>query len=342
MTSKGFAAIIIVIIIAVLAIGGGVVAFNYFINQASPKLETKAAAPNTTDKNPMAKFDAAFTANDYKITASGKFEYSTKDAKHEESMKLGFDNKVLFTKKGSVVKVTGVPGGDAVLKDSNIYITDSVKKTYTRFSSTNSLGQWYLMAAKASFSLISLNEDTKKGVVSWQKNPDNSWEADWNWTTPFKKDALPIKVKISLDPATNLATTLSMKFNPSDPWQDANFKYEKIDNIENLLIIPPDYKEERLPTSALVSSPTATTENKKSTSGGSCVIGSDCLSGTCVHVKSGGVCTEKKNGDPCFLGMNCASDHCVNEVCTAGKAGDKCAKVFDCETGLKCTSGLCN
>ena len=58
----------------------------------------------------------------------------------------------------------------------------------------------------------------------------------------MKQKKTHVSVKIIINPATNLISTLSMKFEDNQPWQDATFQYEEVSDIESLLVVPSDYK----------------------------------------------------------------------------------------------------
>lgn len=216
-----------------------------------PTKEPVSIQPPTTvaQANPMDVFFTALSSANYKVTASGKIELKKQEEGVTQTLSLDLDNGIVYIQKGSVLRIDKTDPQQpeiAMIKGDKIYILDPSEKTYTVLNTADSLGQFYLGAFKTSFPLIPLTEDTQKGLVAWQKISNNEWQADWKWKTPLDPQETPVKVKIILDPATNLITTLFMKSADAQPWQDATFRYETIEGIESLLTVPSDYKEEKL------------------------------------------------------------------------------------------------
>lgn len=222
-----------------------------FKDLTEPTKETLTIQPPTTvaQTNPMDAFFTAVSSADYKVMTSGKIENKKQEGGGTQTSSLDLNNGIVYVQKGAVVRIDKTDPQKpeiAFIKGDKIYALNPEKKTYTILNSSDSFGQFYLSAFKTTFPLIPLLDDTHKGIVSWQKGDNNEWQADWKWKTPLDPQETPVKVKIFLDPSTNLITTFSMKFEDALPWQDATLKYENIENIESLLMIPPDYKEEKL------------------------------------------------------------------------------------------------
>lgn len=201
------------------------------------------------ENDPMKIFFSTLSAADYKIATTGKLTNAKQAGGGTESSSIDLNNGIIYVQKGSVVRVdktdpakpeTGFIMGDKV------YALQPTKKTYVISSITDSIGQFYASGIRSSLPLISLADDSKKGLVTWQKSGDNEWQADWKWKTPLDATATQVKVKIRLDSKTSLITNFSVQFDVTQPWQEATFQYEIIPNIESLLAVPPDYQEQKL------------------------------------------------------------------------------------------------
>lgn len=219
---------------------------------------SKSASKN----NPMTLFRTALASVDVKVLSNGTIETkklterSAQSNGTEESAvsltsssSLDLNNGVFYVQKGAVVRLDNTDRQqteNTFTKDSKFYIVNTGKKTYTVVHSSDSVGQFYSGLFPATFPLLSLADDTQQGTVVWKNTSSNEWVANWKWKSPLDSVDNPVQVKIILDPPTHLVTTLSMKFEDSQPWQDVTFAYEKIDTLDTLLIIPADYKEEPL------------------------------------------------------------------------------------------------
>lgn len=214
----------------------------------SPALSTQSPAAEL-QTNPMDAFFTTLSSADYKITTTGKIEYKKQEEGGSHSSSLDLNNGIIYLKKGSVVRGDKTDTEEpeiAIVKGNKIFSLNPVKKTYSAFDTADGLGKFYLMALQSSFPLMTLVEDTKKNKITWEKTGNNEWQTNWKWKTPLDTQETPVKVKISMSPATKLITTLSLRFDNSQSWQDVIFQYETVGDIENLLIVPADYKEEKL------------------------------------------------------------------------------------------------
>lgn len=204
-------------------------------------------------EDPMKAFSAALSSANYKVSTSGKFENKKQEDSGTQTESLDLNNGFIYLQNSSILRVekpkdeTNLQELETVIiKDNKGFILNAEKKSYVVVDPSEELGKWYLNAANASFPPLSLLEDSQKGAISWEKSGNNQWQTEWKWKTPFDPKGIPVKVKIFLHPTTYLIDTVSMKFEDSQPWQDATFRYEKVEDIENLLKIPPEYKEEKL------------------------------------------------------------------------------------------------
>lgn len=259
-------------ILIILTFGG--IAGLYFINQNKAGTEiisstpTPISAPTSKDlakptkepsitqppatglqTNPMDDFLAALSSANYKVSTSGKIEYKKHEEGLTQSSSLDLNNGIIYIQESSVVRLDKTDPERpeiAIIKDDQALVLNPTKKTYTAFNVEDELGKFYITTVKASFPLISLGDDTQEGTVSWQKITDNEWQADWKWKTPLDIQETPVKVRIILDSTTKLINILSFRFDNNQSWQDAAFKYETISDIESLLTISSDYKEEKL------------------------------------------------------------------------------------------------
>lgn len=205
--------------------------------------------PTVAQSNPTDAFFTALSSTDYKVTTSGKIEIKKEEEGVTHTSSLDLDNGTVYIQKGAVLRIDKANPQQAeiaIIKGDKIYNLDPTEKTYIVLNRVDSLGQFYLGAFKTSFPLIPLTEDTQKGLVAWQKISNNEWQADWKWKTPLDPQETLVQVKIALDPVTNLITSFSMKSEDAQPWQDATFQYEVVEDVESLLTIPSDYKEEKL------------------------------------------------------------------------------------------------
>lgn len=205
-------------------------------NESSPvaELTNETPSPKITT-NPMESFATALFASDYKVTSSGKFDVIKQDDSSTVTSSLDLNNGTIYLKKGAVVKIEN---NDADMNTTvyrngtDLYVISPDQKTYSILESSNSIYSFFDSIFVASYPLIPLLEDTQQGIVTWQKNSNNEWQADWAWKTPFDLTDINVQVKVSLDSETGLITTLYMKFEGSDQWQEGTFVYEKIENID--------------------------------------------------------------------------------------------------------------
>ena len=231
-------------------ISGAPPGFNSLLNSNNSTGElsnNQPSGPAIID-NPMKIFVTALSSADYKVSSSGKIENKKQDGTGNQISSLDLNNGIIYIQKGSVVradKTDPLRPEVGILKGDKVYGLNQEKKTYFVLNITDEMGKFYSTALKGSFPLISLSDDTQKGIVHWLKTRNNEWQGDWKWKTPLDQKETPAKVKIFLDPKINLITTLSIRFMDSQPWQEAMFTYEKIRDIEGLLIPPSGYKEEK-------------------------------------------------------------------------------------------------
>lgn len=229
------------------------------IPSSSPSLTQTTTIPtgvNATD-NPLTLFMQTLRKEDYKVTAMGKVEYEEKTVERKESSgsasltsksSLNLNNTFFYLKKGEMVRTeSNNPEQEEVyfLKDDKIFYLQPNKKTYLKYNPADEWGQFLLMVLKLSFPLLSLADESEKKLISWQKVEDNQWQADWKFHELVQSKDIPARVKITQDPATNLITTLSYRFNETQSWQDFTFSYQKTPEIDTYLMVPPDYQEEK-------------------------------------------------------------------------------------------------
>lgn len=272
-------------VIAILFLSGSIVGGSYYIKTQYPKILSKIvvtkndlpsatpmvqatptsfplASQTNNEVNPLMLFSGAFSASDFKILSSGKFEISstntktnlnsnigTGSASMHTSLSINQENRLYFTQKGNLVRNddnSSAPARITFLKGQDIYSLDPKLKKYSQYNITSTSAQGSLSGAslyaifKQSFVPIDLLNDNKSLI--WNKVGNNEWQTDWIFKTPFNSQGTPVKVKITLDPKTNLMTVISFKNSDVDPiWHDLGYNYQPISNIDSYLVITPDF-----------------------------------------------------------------------------------------------------
>lgn len=197
--------------------------------------------------SPLKLFISNFNNNTYKVTTTGdisiKGPNKGKDTNWDILFKL--NNKVFYTKNGNVLRFD-INGSDNIsyITDNNLfYSVNYDKKTYRQIDPVKQKTTIDVVYNQMFLLGIILKED-QNGNLLWNNIGNNEWTADWKYITENLPKGANIKIKISIDSSTNLIDSISLKVNTNDSWQDTNYKYEKITNIDELLIIPPNYAKQ--------------------------------------------------------------------------------------------------
>lgn len=199
--------------------------------------------------DPMAKFWSKISADDYKITSSGKIEYKKGGSTGTQTTSLDLNNGTIYIKTGSVVRIEKsdtIRPEIGIIKNHDIYSLNPRTKTFVTFKDTDSLGKLYVDSIRSSFPLLGISDDTQKGQIIWQKTDADYWEANWAWKTPLDEKSIPAYIRVKPDFETDLINDFSIRFDAKDLWQDVTFVYEKVININSLLTVPSDYTLEKI------------------------------------------------------------------------------------------------
>lgn len=284
MREKGVISIAL-FVIAILFLSGSIIGGSYYIKTQYPQILNKILITNNNspsatpiiqptviptssplasqannEVNPLTPFSGAFSASDFKILSSGKFEISSTNTKINLKSNIGTgsahtsssinqENGLYFTQKGNLVRNDDnnpVSAQITFLKGQDIYSLNPKLKKYSQYNitSTSAQGPWsganLYALFKQSFIPINLLDDNKSLI--WNKVGNNEWQTDWIFKTPFNPQGTPVKVKITLDPKTNLMTVVSLKAGDIDPtWHDLGYNYQPISNIDSYLVVSSDY-----------------------------------------------------------------------------------------------------
>jgi hypothetical protein len=262
---KGFPVkLLIGVVLGILLIGLVIVGFLMFskigqveeVPSPTPEeviLPTVAPSPTPLVVNPLSTFSATLVASDYKITTLGRIEnkVTLKDPTTGKTQVIDsvidLTNGIVYTKKGAVVRLDKVDPKKpevTLLKGDRLFYLNPLTKTYTPYLFTDDVGKYLISTLMNSYPLISLIADSQNNLLSWVKGTnDNEWQTDWQVKSLADQKGTLAKVKIIIDPATNLVTTMSFKYSTDKTWQDAKFAYEVAPNLDSLLVVPTGYKE---------------------------------------------------------------------------------------------------
>lgn len=196
-----------------------------------------------SETSPLKPFISNFSTNNYKIATTGKVNLNgpNKGENTKWNMIFSLNNKNYYTNNGSVFRVD-IDTGSYITKNTLNYSVNNNEKTYRQIDLSkqkNLIKNVY----EDNFLLgLVLKEDQNRKLL-WTSIGNNEWVADWEYIPENLPKGANLKVKIFINPNTNLIDSISLKVNSNDPWQDTSYKYEQISNIDEFLIIPADYKE---------------------------------------------------------------------------------------------------
>lgn len=214
---------------------------------ASPAAEVTSSGEQT---QPMTAFINALAAANYAITTTGSITNATGTTSNNKGIvEADFNHLITYVQNGEVVRldITDPEQPQIVLlKDDSIFTLNSAQKTYMTMSGSDEMAQFFIDSLKLAFPLIQLARDTQQSSVTWQKTAETEWQADWQWGSPLSAEKTPIKVKINVDPTTQLIYTYSVQFEGDTAWQDVSVRYDQVNDMVALLELPPEFTEEKM------------------------------------------------------------------------------------------------
>jgi hypothetical protein len=196
--------------------------------QQSQQLETQTSAGKSDALNAMTQFKKTFFESDYELQQSA----------------VGRDTMTTYFKHGAFVRQ-----GDElskiyfIYKSGKVFSVKPTDKTFKEFDGTKA--PWDKLSSDSFTLILPLMRDTIDGKVLWDKESENTYitTGPWNMTNDDGSTS-PIMVKISINPQTKLIDALYMQAaNSGEPWVKMDYKYRAVNNIEDLMSFPFDYKK---------------------------------------------------------------------------------------------------
>lgn len=217
---------------------------NANLSSSKKTLSDKSISQNS----PLKQFISNFSNNSYKITNSGNpgninLKFSIK--KEDWSAVFLVKDKIYYTNNGNVFRLESTTvNGANINKNGTYFRVNYREKTYNRMDLAKQ-GKLINLTYDDNFLLGRLLKEEQSKKLLWTSMGNNEWVTDWKFEAKRepKSEWITFKMKIFIDPNTNLVNTISLKVNDNDPWQDSFYKYEQISNIDELLTIPSDFKD---------------------------------------------------------------------------------------------------
>lgn len=215
-------------ILAISSVLIGVVFLSGCGQQQNQQLETQALPGKADASNAMIQFKKTFFESNYELQQSA----------------VGRDTMTTYFKRGVFVRQ-----GDELSKTYFIYKSGKVfsvkpaDKTFKEFDGTKA--PWDKLSSDSFTLILPLMKDTIDGKVLWDKESENMYITKEAWNLIADDGSTnPVMVKISINPQTKLIDALYMQaFNSGESWVKMDYKYRIVNNIEDLMMFPSDYKK---------------------------------------------------------------------------------------------------
>ncbi len=265
-SQQGFIVPIVVFLGIVIVLSGIIVGSSFYIKTTHPQwLENMFPVPQASipafvqptakptpvlakQVDPLAVVVTAFNKRNFIITAQGVASLTTSSASGSSYTTLGSASPIsYYTKQGDLVRVDDTSTTSKyvyIFSNDQIYRLNPDTKSYTMYSKSDQKGggptlYWFVQQA---FIVQKILLDNAQHPLTWKEVASDTWQTNWTVLSLASKDGMPVQFKLHINPQTSLIDKTSFRLSDTEQWQDINWSYRAILNMDNFLTISSDYK----------------------------------------------------------------------------------------------------
>lgn len=253
---RGFIALIIFLGIIVV-LSGVVVGGSFYVKASHPELlrrsfppgklsASASAQPSEVEKqnDPLKIFTSIFNRADYIITAQGEASFSLSSDPRDQIHLIMNSPLNFYTKQGKLVRIDDLSTSLKLIfliQNDQIYRLDSNSKSHSVWSKTNPVWSYVNKEVQQRFIIQNIINDNMQNHLTWNQVENGVWQTNWIFETLLNK-TVSVQLKLTVNTQTNLIDKTSFRLRDTDPWQDISWSYKPVLNIDELMVIPPEYK----------------------------------------------------------------------------------------------------
>jgi len=221
----------------------GVVTLSGCSQQQTAQIPQQNQQPQTQVQVPSQETGTNQPVSVEASTVILKFKETFFNADYElQQLATGKDTLTSYFKHGVFVRMGDeIAKTHFIYKSGKVFVITPAAKTFKEFDVLKA--PWDKLSGDSFTLIVPLARDTTDGKVLWNKESENMYVTKGEWNMQSDDGSVtPVDVRVSVNPQTKLIDTVYLRDNKNGgTWEQLDFKYRVVNNIDDLMRFPLDY-----------------------------------------------------------------------------------------------------